>query len=117
MGFPDGSASKEYAGSAGDTVQSLGPEDPQEEETATHPSILAWEIPWTEEHGRLQSQGSQRIGHNWVTKHTHAHTAESEEELKSLLMSVKEESGKAGLKLNIQKKLRLWHPSPSLHSK
>ena len=45
-------------------VQSLGPEDPREEETATHPSILAWEIPWTEEHGRLQSQGSQRIGHN-----------------------------------------------------
>ena len=34
-------------------VQSLGPEDPLEEEMATHPSILAWEIPWTEEHGRL----------------------------------------------------------------
>ena len=42
--------------------------------------------------------------------------AESEEELKSLLM-VKEESEKAGLKLNIQKKLRSWHPVPSLHGK
>ena len=46
--------------------------------------------------------------------------AESEEELKNLLMKVKEESEKAGLKLNIQKKkkkLRSWHPVPSLHSK
>ena len=34
---------------------------------ATHSSILAWKIPWTEEPGRLQSMGSQRIGHNWVT--------------------------------------------------
>ena len=42
--------------------------------------------------------------------------AESEEELKSLLMKVKEESGKFGLKLNIQK-LRSWHPVPSLHGK
>ena len=42
--------------------------------------------------------------------------AESEEELKSLLMKVKEESPKAGLKLNIQK-LRSWHPVPSLHGK
>ena len=43
--------------------------------------------------------------------------AESEEELKSLLMKVKEESEKAGLKLNIQKKIRSWHPVPSLHGK
>ena len=43
--------------------------------------------------------------------------AESEEELKNLLMKVKEESEKAGLKLNIQKKLRSWHPVPSLHGK
>ena len=42
--------------------------------------------------------------------------AESEEELKSLLMKVKEESEKSGLKLNIQKKLRSWHLVPSLHS-
>ena len=43
--------------------------------------------------------------------------AESEEELQSLLMRVKEESEKVGLKLNIQKKLRSWHPVPSLHGK
>ena len=45
-------------------VQSLGQEDPLEKETATHSSILAREIPWTEEPGRLQSLGSQRVGHN-----------------------------------------------------
>ena len=48
-------------------VQSLGQEDPPEEEMATHSSILAWKIPWTEELGGLQSMGSQRIGHNLVT--------------------------------------------------
>ena len=42
-------------------VQSLGQEDPLEKEMATHSSILAWEIPWTEEHGGLQSIGLQRI--------------------------------------------------------
>ena len=45
-------------------VQSLGWEDPLEKEMATHSSILAWRIPWTEEPGRLQSTGSQRVGHN-----------------------------------------------------
>ena len=48
-------------------VRSLGWEDPQEKEMATHSSTLAWKISWTEEHGRLQSMGSQRVGHNWVT--------------------------------------------------
>ena len=48
-------------------VWSLGQEDPLEEEMASHSSILAWKIPWTEEPGRLQFMGSQRIGHNWVT--------------------------------------------------
>jgi len=45
-------------------VQSLGWEDPLEEEMATCSSILAWEIPWTEEHGGLQSMGLQRVRHN-----------------------------------------------------
>ena len=45
-------------------VQSLGQEDPLEKEMATHSSILAWKIPWTEEPGRLQTVGSQRVGHN-----------------------------------------------------
>ena len=43
---------------------SLGQEDPLEKEMATHSSILAWEIPWAEEPGRLQSMGSQRVGHD-----------------------------------------------------
>ena len=43
-------------------VQSLGREDPLEKEMATHSSTLAWKIPWTEEPGRLQSMGSQRVG-------------------------------------------------------
>ena len=45
-------------------VQSLGQEDPLEKEMATHSSTLAWRIPWTEEHGKLQSMGSQRVGHD-----------------------------------------------------
>ena len=49
-------------------VWSLGQEDPLEEGMATHSSILAWEIPWTEEPGELQSTGSQKLRHNLVTK-------------------------------------------------
>ena len=45
-------------------VRSLGQEDPPEKEMATHSSILAWEIPWTQESGGLQSTGSQRVGHD-----------------------------------------------------
>ena len=45
-------------------VQSLGWEDPLEKGQATHSSILAWRIPWTEEPGGLQSMGSQRVGHD-----------------------------------------------------
>ena len=45
-------------------VRSLGQEDPLEEEMATHSSILAWRIPWTEKPGRLQSMGSQKVGHD-----------------------------------------------------
>ena len=45
-------------------VRSLGQEDLVEKETATHSSILAWKIPWTEEPGRLQSMGSQRVGYD-----------------------------------------------------
>jgi len=45
-------------------VRSLGWEDPLEKQMATHSSILAWKIPWTEEPGRLQSMGSQKAGHD-----------------------------------------------------
>ena len=48
-------------------VRSLGREDPLEKEMETHSSTLAWKIPWMEEPGRLQSMGSQRVGHDWVT--------------------------------------------------
>ena len=48
--------------------QSLGWEDPLEKEMATHSSILAWRIPWTEEPGRLQSMGPQKVGHDLATK-------------------------------------------------
>ena len=45
-------------------VQSLGQEDPLQKEMATHSSILAWKIPWTEEPGRPKSMGSLRVGHD-----------------------------------------------------
>ena len=48
-------------------VRSLSREDPLEKEMATHSSILAWRIPWTEEPSRLQSMGSQRVRHDWAT--------------------------------------------------
>ena len=49
-------------------VRSLGQEDPLEKQMATQYSILAWKIPWTEEPDRPQSMGSQRVGHDLVTK-------------------------------------------------
>ena len=52
-------------------VRSLRWEDPLEEGMATNPVFLPGESPWTEEPGRLQSMGSQRVGHNRATKHTH----------------------------------------------
>ena len=65
--FHDGSevkASAPNAGGPGSQVQPLGREDPLEKEMATHSSILAWRIPPTEELGKLQSAGSQRVGHD-----------------------------------------------------
>ena len=52
-------------------VQSLGQEDPLEEEMATHSGILACKISWTAEPGRLQTMGSQRVRHNWATELYH----------------------------------------------
>ena len=51
-------------------IQSLIQEDPLEKDMATHSSILAWEIPWTEQRGGLHSMGSQRVGYDWATKHS-----------------------------------------------
>ena len=49
-------------------VQSLGQEDPLDKEMATHSSITAWEIPWIEESGGLQSTGLQKVGYDLATK-------------------------------------------------
>ena len=61
MGFPGGSVVKNLTPNTGDAG------DPLEKEMATHSSILAWKIPWTEEPGGLQSTGSQRVRHDWAT--------------------------------------------------
>ena len=67
MGFPGGSEGKASACNARDRVQSLGWKDTREKGMATHSSILAWRMPWTEEPGGLQSMGLQSVGHDWAT--------------------------------------------------
>ena len=62
-----GSDGKESACDQETPIWSLGQEDSLEERMATHSSILAWRIPWTEEPGNLQSMGLQRVRHNWMT--------------------------------------------------
>ena len=64
MGFPGGAVAKNPTAMQQMQVRSLGQEDSLEEETATHTSILAWKIPWTEEPGRLQSKRLQKVTHN-----------------------------------------------------
>ena len=64
MCLPGGSASKEPPAVQKTRARSLGQEDPLEEEMATHSSVLAWRIPWTDEPGGLQSMGPQRLGHD-----------------------------------------------------
>ena len=66
--FPGGSAVKTLPAMQEMSVRSLGREDPLEKEMATHSSILAWEIPRTEEPGGLQSMGFKRAGHDLVSK-------------------------------------------------
>ena len=73
QGLPWWLSDKEFACNAGDAqetwVRFLGWEDVLEKEMATHSSILAWRIPWTEESGGLQSTESQRVGHDRMTMH------------------------------------------------
>ena len=64
LGLPGGSEVKTSACNQETWVQYLGGEDSLEKEMATHSSILAWGIQWTEEPGGLQSTGSRRVGHN-----------------------------------------------------
>ena len=61
-GIPSGAVVKNLSASAGETGATPGQEDPLEEEMAALSSILAWDIPWTEEPGGLQSMGPQRVG-------------------------------------------------------
>ena len=68
IGLPGCSVVKNLPAMQETWVQSLGQDDPLRKEMATHSSILVWEIPWTEEPGRLQSMGSKRIGHDLGTK-------------------------------------------------
>ena len=74
-GFPDGSAIKNPPAvqeTQESQVWSLAREDPLLEEMSTHSSVITWRIPWTEEPGRLQSIGSQRVGHYWSNlEHIH----------------------------------------------
>ena len=66
-GFLSGSVVKNPSAIQETRFWSLGWEDPLEEKMATHSSILAWKIPWTDEPGGLQSMGPQRVGYNWGT--------------------------------------------------
>ena len=79
MGFPGGSVIKNPPANAGDMVRSLGREDPLEKGMATHFSILAWEIPWTEEPSGLQSMCCKesdaiKCVHEHMCMCMHAHT-------------------------------------------
>ena len=77
FGFTDGTSRKEHACQCGRHMQrgfdSWVGEDPLEEDMEIHSSILAWKIPSTEEPGRLQSMGSQRVEHNWSDLASHQH--------------------------------------------
>ena len=68
MGFPGGSEGKNPPANAEMQGRSLQGKDPLEEGMATHSSTLDWEIPWSEEPGRLQSTGLQRIGHDFANE-------------------------------------------------
>ena len=70
LGFPGGSLVKNRPAKQETWVRSLGQEDPLEKEMATHSSILAWEIPWTDRPDRLYSMGLQRVGHDLAIKTT-----------------------------------------------
>ena len=70
-GLTGGAVVNNLPANEGDTGSIPGWEDPLENETTTHSSILAWEIPWTEEPGGLQSVGLRQVGHDLVTEQTH----------------------------------------------
>ena len=85
-------------------VQSLGWEDSLKKGMATQSSILAWEFPWTEEAGGLQSMGSQRVGYN---------RANEQQQIQKDCVLIQ----KGNLDTGKHRELRSWHPVPSLHGK
>ena len=82
-------------------VRSLGQEDSVEKEVTAHLSILAWEIPWTEEPGRLPSRGSERVRHGRAIKHTDHHL--------SLFRALAADSLTVK-RLFLHSRRRQWHP-------
>ena len=74
---------------------------------ATHSSILAWRIPWTEEPGGLQSVGSQKVGHNWLTN-THTHTRKTAW-WAQMMVGLSQSDGSKRI-------LEILHPTPSFHT-
>ena len=68
MGFPNGTVVKKLSAKQEAQIRSLGLEDPLEKEMVTHSGILVWQVPWTEESGRLQYMGSKRVRYDLATK-------------------------------------------------
>ena len=93
-------------------VRSLGREDPLEKGTATHSSILSWRIPWTEEPGGLQSMGSQRVRHDWVTFTSGTSGMESERWIQILTSLLSRESSRESLERLVLEKVFLWVSLP-----
>ena len=77
--FPGATVVKNPPGTAGDTGSVPGLGGCPGEGKATHSNILAWRIPWTEEPGRLQFMGSQRVGHNLATEEQHQNVSKKTE--------------------------------------
>ena len=88
--FPHSSVMKNLPAMQETLVLLLGQEDPLEKEMATHSSILAWRVPWTEEPGRLQFIGSHRVRHDWSdlahTKASACHSRYAQETLLRVVM-------------------------------
>ena len=98
-------------------VRSLGQEDPLEKEMATHFSILAWKIPWTKEPGRLQSMGSQRVGHDWVTSLTYSLTKQFCLKEHTSTVDFLRLKGSAITSKNCSRYLQYGHPDHELHTR
>ena len=89
-------------------VQSLVWEDPLKREMATHSSVLAWEIPWIDKAGRLQSMVSQRVGQNWATKQQQAEQCSQKRERKKKTLRRHKIWRPTALYVNIEKASEEW---------